>query len=126
MAANAGAQVVDAQVDGAQLGKAVQALLGRLAHVLGANGGHHGQATHGIQPGTDHPAVDAVVGIVAHQLRPHVDARHHLLRGNAGDLEPQQLVEDDLLFKDGGEPGEELGFEHDGGSGSRRSGHKHP
>ena len=38
-----GAQVVDAQVDGAQLGKAVQALLGRLAHVLNANGGHHGQ-----------------------------------------------------------------------------------
>ena len=43
VAANAGAQVVDAQVDGAQFGKAVQALLGRLAHVLGANGGHHGQ-----------------------------------------------------------------------------------
>ena len=41
-------------------------------------------------------------------------------------FEPQQLVEDDLLFKDGGEPGEELGLEHDGGSGSRRSGHKHP
>ena len=40
--------------------------------------------------------------------------------------ESQQLVEDDLLFKDGGEPGEELGLEHDGGSGNRRSGHKHP
>jgi hypothetical protein len=80
VAANAGAQVVDAQVDGAQLGKAVQALLGRLVHVARANGGHHGQAAHGIQPGADHAAVDAVVGIVAHQLGPHVDARHHAAR----------------------------------------------
>ena len=81
------------------LAKRCRRCSGGFAHVLGANGGHHGQSAHGVQPGADHAAVDAVVGIVAHQLRPHVDARHHLLRGNAGDLEPQQLVEDDLSSK---------------------------
>ena len=42
-------QVVDAQVDGAELGEAVQPLRRRLVHVARADRGHHGQAGHGVE-----------------------------------------------------------------------------
>ena len=93
---------------GAESGRA---LLGRLIQVLGANCGHHGQPTHGIQSRADHASVDAVVGVVAHQVGLHVDAAHHAVRRQGGDLEPQDLVEHNLFFKDGLEPGNELGLE---------------
>ena len=43
------AQVVDAQVDRAELAEAVQALQRRLVHVARADGRHHGQAAHGVE-----------------------------------------------------------------------------
>ena len=112
--ADAGAQVVDAQVDGAELGEAVQALLGRFVHVTRADGGHAGQAAHGVEPGADHAAVDAVIAVVAHELVPHVDARGDAFGFEAGDLQAKHLVEDDFFFKDGSQAGHEFGLEFGG------------
>ena len=74
MAANAGAQIINAQINRAQLAKAVQALLGRLVHMARANRRHHRQGAHPIQSGTDDAAVDTVVGVVADQLGLHINA----------------------------------------------------
>ena len=122
--ADAGAQVVDAQVDGAELGEAVQALLGRLVHVAGTDGGHDGQAAHGVQPGADDAAVHPVVAEVPHQFAAHVDAGGDMVRVQAGDLQAQHLVEDDPFFKDGLEALDEGGLEFGGGGcGVRGFGH---
>ena len=111
MATDTGAQVVDAQVDGAQARKAVQALLGRFVHVLGAERGHHGQATHGVQPGTDGAAVDAVVGKVADELGAHGDAAGGAVGTQLGHLEAQHLVENDFFLEQLGQGGNEFGLE---------------
>jgi hypothetical protein len=58
--------------------------------------------------------VDAVVAVVAHELRLHFDARGHALGEQAGDLQAEHLVEDDFFFEDGLEAGDELGFEFGG------------
>ena len=111
MFADAGAQVVDAQIDGAQFAEAVQALLGGFVHVARADGRHHCQATHRVQPGADHAAVNTVVGVVAHQLVPHVDAGRYPLGHDGGDLEAQRFVEDDAFFKNAFQALQEFRFE---------------
>src|SRR5450830_1654023 len=106
--ADGGAQVVDAQVDGAQLAKALESLHRGLVHVAGTDGRHHGQR---IQAGGDHPAVQAVVAEVADQLVLHVDARAHRVGLERGDLQAEHGVEDDHLFEDLLQAGFELGLE---------------
>jgi hypothetical protein len=64
----------------------------------------------------------AVVGVVAHQLGLHVDPPRHPIGPQVHHLQAQHLVEDDLLFKDGAQPVNELGLERRGG---RRGGFTH-
>jgi hypothetical protein len=109
------AQVVDAQIDRAQLGKARQALLGRLVHVARADGRHHRQAGGGVQHRADHAAVQALVLVVADQLGPHVDAAAHALARQLGHLQAQQGVEDDALLEQLRQAGDEGGLEGPGG-----------
>ena len=111
MLADARAQVIDAQVDGAELGKAVKALQRQLVHVARADGGHHRQPAHRIQTGADDTPVDAVETEMADQLRAHVDACGHLRGREAGDLQAEYLVEDDALLEDGLQAGDEFGLE---------------
>ena len=85
-------------------------------HVAGADGSHHGQPAHGVQSGADYTAMDTVEGIVAHQLRTHVDARHHPLWRDSSDLQAQDLVKGDALLKDFLESRDELFFEYNRGS----------
>jgi hypothetical protein len=89
----------------------VQALQGRLVHVACADGGHRRQATHRIQAGADHAPMDPVEAEMADQLRTHVDAPGHQRRRQAGDLQAQHLIEDDLFLEDGLQAGDELRFE---------------
>ena len=67
------AQVVDTQVDRAELAEARHARLHRLVHVARADGGHHRQAAHRVERGADHAAVQALVAVVPDQLRPHLE-----------------------------------------------------
>ena len=117
MGANAGAQVVHPQINGAQLGKPVQALLRRLVHVARTDGRHHGQSPHGVQPGADDTPVDTVVGVVANQLGAHVDTCAHPLGQHAGDLQAQHTVEHNFVFKDIAQPGNKFRLEHNRGNG---------
>ena len=93
-------QIVDAQIDGAQFGKTLQALGRRLVHVPRPDGGHAGQAAHGIQTGTDHAAVNSVVAVMPDQLLAHVDATFDIGGLEFGDLQAQHLVENNFFFKD--------------------------
>ena len=120
--ADAGAQIVDTQIDGAQLAKAVQALQRRLVHVACAYGGHDGQPAHGVQAGADDAAVDPVESEVPHQLRAHVDARDYAGRLQRSNLQAQNLVEDNALFKNGFEAGDKFFFKHHGRRGSSDGG----
>jgi len=52
-----------------------------------------------------------VVGEVAHQIGPHVDAGGGQFGAQGLDLQAQHLVEDDLLFKDAAQAVDELGLE---------------
>jgi hypothetical protein len=71
--AQALAQEVHAQVDGAHARKAVHDLLG-VFRARGARNGHHqGQAAHGVQHRRNDAAVQAAVGRVAHEFGPHVE-----------------------------------------------------
>ncbi len=62
MLADVGARGVDAQIDDAQLTEALQALRRRLVHVARADGCHHGQAAHGVQPSVDDAAMKGAGG----------------------------------------------------------------
>ena len=109
--ADRGAQVVDAQVDGAQLGEALQPLQWRLLEVARADRGHHRQAAHRVQPGADHAAVQSLVGEVADQLGPHLDVPGDALGRHDVDLQAQHAVEHHALFEHLLEHGDELGLE---------------
>jgi hypothetical protein len=93
-------QVVHPQVDGAQLGKTLQALGGGFVHVLGRQRSHDGRAADGVQHGADDTPMDAVVGKVPHQLRPHVDAGLHTFGRDLDHFQAQGFVEDDFFFVD--------------------------
>jgi hypothetical protein len=114
---DARAQIVHPQIDRAELGKAVQALLRGFIHVPRANRRHHRQAAHRVQPRADNAAVNAVVGGVAYQFVPHVDARRHAIRPERGDLQAKNLVEDDFFFKNAFQAGDEFFFEFNSGNG---------
>ena len=118
--ADAGAQIVDAQIDGAQFAKAVQALLRRLVHMVRANGGHHRQPAHGVQAGADDAAVHPVESEMPHQLGAHGDACDHTGRLQRGDLQAQELVKDNALFKNGLQAGNKFLFKHHGRRGGGR------
>ena len=75
-----------------------------------ADGRHHGQPAHRVQPGADDAAVNAVVGIVPDEFMPHINARRDPVGLERRDLQTEQLVENNFFFKDGGESGHELFF----------------
>ena len=102
----AGAQVIYAQIDGSQLAKAHQPLHHRLAHMLGTRCGHDRNTTQRIQAGTDHAAVDAFEPEVANQLMPHLQRCQQRIILDTHELEPEQLVEHDALFKDFAQAGD--------------------
>ncbi|RYY90371.1 MAG: hypothetical protein EOO24_32755 [Comamonadaceae bacterium] len=76
-----------------------------------ADGRHRRQAGHRVEPGADHAAVQPVVLEVADQRGLHRDAPLHAVGLHAGDLQPQHLVEDDLLLEDLLDRRDELGLE---------------
>lgn len=105
------AQVVHTQVDGAELGETLQTLHRRLVHVARADGRHHGQAAHGVQPRADHAAVDALVAVMPDELGFHRNTRRHALGRDLSDLQAQHAVEGDLLLEDVLERRDEGGLE---------------
>jgi hypothetical protein len=109
--ADAGAQVVDAQVDGPELAEALQPLLRRFVHVARADGRHHGQPAHRVEPRADHAAVQAVECVVADEFALHGDVADDAFGLQAGDLQAQHLVEHDPLLEDLLQAGDEILFE---------------
>jgi hypothetical protein len=65
-----------------------------------------------VQPGTDHPTVDPVVGKMTHQLVAHGQPCTHTLGLQLGDFQTQQLVKNNQLLKHLLEPDHKLVFEH--------------
>ena len=106
-------QVVHTQVDGAQAREVLQTLLDRFMRITRADGVHHRQATHGIQRGADHAAVDAIVAIMADQLGAHLQHGFADQRGAAGGAQAEQLVEGDLFFEDLDRSTQELLLQND-------------
>ena len=101
----------------------MQALSGCLVHMTRANGGHHGQAAHGVQPGADDAAVNPVETEVADQVPFHVDAPAHLGGFERCDLQSQHLVENNHFLKDFFKSVDEFIFELDRGWGCKVLGH---
>jgi hypothetical protein len=80
-----------------------------------ANGGHHGQAAHGVQPGADHATVDAVVAVVPDQFGLHGNVRgHHALRRDGCNFQAQHRVENDGFLKDLFQALDKFGLKLDG------------
>ncbi len=92
-----GAQVIDTQVDGAELGQPRHALLAGqvLMFVEGADQ-RHGAAGDVEQRG-DHPAVEDAVDEVADQLRLHRQVHGDALGAQFIELDTEHLVEGDAL-----------------------------
>ena len=59
---------------------------------------HQRHAAERVERGADHAAVQPAVGVVAHQLGPHVQAHAHVGGVQRLDLQAQQLVEADALL----------------------------
>jgi hypothetical protein len=93
----------------------VKALGGGLVHVAGANGGHHRKPAHGVQPGADDAAVDAVVAVVAHQFGPHVNAGSDQAGRERDHTQAQGLVENNFLLPKLAQTLDELVLKHNGG-----------
>lgn len=96
---NARAQIIDTQVNRAQVGKTAQPLHGRLVHMAGTDGGHHRQTAHGIEPGADDAAVDAVVAEMSYQLWLHLDTGTHLRRPQVVDFQAEHPIKRNHFFE---------------------------
>jgi hypothetical protein len=109
VAADALPQEIHPQVDRAHLDEAVHDLLGGLGGVLVGDGQHQRAAAHGVQRGGNHAAVQPAVVRVADEFGPHVEA-HQEVGPQSLHLQPQHLVERDVLLDQSDERGVEAGL----------------
>ena len=98
--ADGGTQVVDAQVDRAELAEAAQPLERRLVHVACADRRHHREPGHGVERGADDAAVQPLVQVVADQLRPHLEVAADAGGREGVDAQADEMVERNALFEE--------------------------
>ena len=115
------AQVVDAQVDRAELAEAAQPLGRRLGHVARADRRHHGEAGHGVERRADDAAVQALVRVVADQVGPHRQMAADAVGGERVDAQAEDVVERNAFLEERGQAADELLFERGRGRRARWS-----
>jgi hypothetical protein len=104
-----GPQVVNAQIDGAQLAEAMQTLRRRFVQVPGTDRRHDGKPAHGIDTGTDDATVQPVGA--ADQFRSHDNGTGNPLRLDRGDLQSEHPVEGDHFLENMPQTGNKFGLE---------------
>ena len=110
VSAQAWAEVVDAQIDGADAGEALEDLGGGFVGVLAGDGQGEGEACGCVEGGGDDAAVEAAVEEVADEFGAHVQAQARVVGVEGIDLEAEELVEAQALLPQLGEGEVEAGL----------------
>lgn len=97
--ANALAQVIGPQIDGADPAETVDYLFCRFAVELFGDTDRYGESADGVERRRDHAAVQAAMQVMTDQVGPHLEAKRRRFRVEGCNLQAEQLVEADPVLE---------------------------